>query len=53
MQLFELVFSPTGGTRRVADLLAGELPGAALRVDGIHAMLCRTADGRKENELFL
>ena len=33
MQLFELVFSPTGGTRRVADLLAGELPGAALLVD--------------------
>ena len=33
MQLFELVFSPTGGTRRAADLLAGELPGAALLVD--------------------
>ena len=53
MQLFELVFSPTGGTRRAADLLAGELPGAALLVDAIHAMLCRTADGRKENEFFL
>lgn len=33
MKLYEIVFSPTGGTKKAADLLAGQLEGTVVPVD--------------------
>lgn len=54
MKLYDIVFSPTGGTQKVSTLLTNSLEGEVIRIDLTDSMMLKkVCSKRKECELYL
>ena len=52
MKLYDIVFSPTGGTKKVADCLTGALDGEVSTVDLTDSCLLYTSCQRADQAIF-